>query len=130
MTKIRVNYYGLSEGESKRVNFRERLFKENPNMHPSFGYQTINLDERKPSFSIDLKEDALDLNPKLIQDYVNKKIFAIDVLSTKDELLTRYLLIHREKLAIYDNSFATYSLSNHMCFFMSELILAIAISLH
>jgi hypothetical protein len=114
MNSYKINFYELRQKEIEKAQFRENFLSRNKNAHVSNYYQTLNLDKREPSYSKIITGDISKFN----LESIDNKVFAIDITSENNELITRYLRIPKENLSIQDKYNNTYKLSTHVSIFM------------
>jgi hypothetical protein len=110
-------YYQLSEDELYTENRREGILSANPDSQSYHLFQIfnrINLDERNPTFSESLTKEELNLDSKIIKENIEKKIFAIDILSSTRKLIARYLLLPDKKPCMTSSSQINYYISKHI----------------
>ncbi len=122
MNKFKACFYRLEDWELDRARFKEesyqRALKTDPDRKPNHYQLSRNLDLRKP-FSVEsLMTDVIELNRELIAEYKNKNIFAIDIRSLDDTLISRYLLVPKENFSKDDTSNSSFRISDHVYCFM------------
>ena len=114
-----MQFYQLTESEIDKARARNNSFERQSDQHPSNLFQNINLDTREPYMHASTASEVLELTSKLIATYKLHHIFAVDIVSPENNLISRCLFVPKEKVDTGDPQIIHCTISDHIQFFMN-----------